>query len=43
MFSDFRILVLTGNSESEAKGDADECANGGANKDLKKGFHGLTV
>jgi hypothetical protein len=42
-FSDFGFwfLVLAGNLESEAKGNADKSANGGANEDLKKGFHGL--
>jgi hypothetical protein len=36
-------LVLTEKLESEAEGDADKSANGGANEDLKKSFHGETV
>jgi hypothetical protein len=43
IFSDFSDFGFNGKLKSEAKSDADKSANGGANEDLKKGFHGLSV
>jgi hypothetical protein len=34
-------LVLTGKLKSEAKGNAEQSANGGAKDDFQDGFHGF--